>query len=405
MAAPDASSHSAHSAPSAHTGTADHGGAGKSSASVPAKAAGQPGATGLSHFVLISKDDAVWVKFTCPCGQRLLFPTHKPDRVGRCGRCGREHRMVGMERRIASFEERLHAADDGPVTRLLDPANYLDAAPDGSNVRGAIALIDSIAPPPPEPPAAPPRDDFQSFYNDLIKKDAPPPPVESASETAAISESAIETVDVPPPSARNPAAAGPAGTASVAVNNPEESGFLTDLAMSPMEPLNSARVRETADLAADRLRPRSTQVEAVQPSGLIWAWPPATPFARVLASGLDLILPALGALTAAYAARQWEGQAVWRLAYAYGALVLVGLGLDLAGALIGYGASLGKRIAGIHVRRETGNLPGFLGAAGRSAVKWLSTPVLWPLCFLNANGQTLHDRLCGTRVLFGRPRN
>ncbi|HTL52962.1 MAG TPA: hypothetical protein VL860_10335, partial [Planctomycetota bacterium] len=404
------------------------------------KAAGgaNPGATGLSQFVLIHKNGQVWIKFSCPCGQRLLFPTHKPDRVGRCGRCGREHRVVGLEKRIATFERHLHAAEaagqpseEGLLTRLLRPSQYADAAPPelaGPDVTFAA-----------KPPAAPPPlEDFTSFFRSL--KEAPPgsapdvhdthPATSSVPESASDTRSALaasnlttaavqmassgsglpadETVDVPPPppSVKKEAecsvgAAG--GVQGSAV--PGETGMLTDFDIAPMEPLNSARVRETADLAADRLRPRASQIGESMPSGLIWAWPPATPFARALAGTVDLLAPALGAIVAASVARGLEVSTPVRLGWAYGTLCALGIGWDLAGQLWGSPVSPGKRLAGIHVRTEQGPLPGIGVTAGRSLVKWLATPLLWPLAFLDVQGRALHDRQFGTRVLFGQPRD
>ncbi|MGH7143925.1 MAG: RDD family protein [Planctomycetota bacterium] len=368
------------------------------------------GTTGLLQFVLIEKNGAVWIKFTCPCGQRLLFPTIKPDQVGRCGRCGREHRMVGMERRIATFEARLHTAETGATSAAHS------AAGTGGDEAGLVTRLlqrseDATA----TAPAGP--QDFKQFYESLIAPPAEtaPPATLVAAEAAAAALAADETVEVPPlpPSSaarlqrdRLEATERQAGGAA-RVAQPGETGMVTDLDIAPMEPLNSARVRETADLAANRLRPKgaASTVATGGAGGLIWAWPPATSFARTLAAGVDLLPPALCAITGAYLARVSEVGTWGRLLAAYGAWVGVGLLVDVAGRLRAGGGSPGKRLAGIHVRRLDGALPSWSNLLLRSCLKWALTPASWLPGFFDSQGRAIHDRLCATRVLTGRPRN
>lgn len=386
-------------------------------ATAPATAADRapPGVSGLSQFVLVHKQGRVWIKFSCPCGQRLLFPTQHPSPVGRCGRCGREHRLVGMEKRIAVFEKHLQAAqaahaggatdaeDESLVTRLLKSSDYAAAA--GPEFQ------------------TPEADSFQAFFHRLTA-DTPPadasraadatggiPPQRSGAGPAADSESAslaaADTVELPAPPPRP--RADPARTSAVGESRgdsrPGETASLTDFDLAPFEPRNSARIRETADLAADRLRPRSAAGSAVQqPGGLIWAWPPASRFQRLLAAGVDLIAPALGAAAAAFLARLAGAGASDRLLWAWTVSVALGLIVDGIGLLLWQGASPGKRLTGIHVRGQNGILPGIVRGLARSLLKWALTPIGWLSALADTQARGLHDWLCATRVLYGRPR-
>lgn len=160
--------------------------------------------------------------------------------------------------------------------------------------------------------------------------------------------------------------------------------------------------RTTANTAADRLRPHRADT-AGESYGRISAWPLAGKASRALAAFIDLTLALLLCGVVVVLAREEVLPSFMLSIQALiGVLLFAGAANEALFHLL-LGGSLGKKLVVIVSRTVAGNRLGTGRTLLRALLKWLLLPG-WILGAVDPNERTLHDLLCGTLVLKGRPK-
>lgn len=158
-----------------------------------------------------------------------------------------------------------------------------------------------------------------------------------------------------------------------------------------------------AGTAADRLRPHRLEQKLRGASDRISAWPLAGKAPRALAAFIDLTFCTLAAGIVIVLANRGILPDIFLRPPAVAALILAaGLFNDGLVHLI-WGGSLGKKLVVVVTRTTDGREPGACRTLIRAFLKWALIPG-WIVGAVDPSERTLHDLLCDTLVLKGRPR-
>jgi uncharacterized RDD family membrane protein YckC len=295
-------------------------------------------------------------KLVCPCHKRILSPLQTPYPTGRCPKCGRRLRLPGYKGKGAS-----------------QPA---PAAPPKSEVPAETAQPAGTPPPAAAPvPAAP----------------SAPAPVPAASPANA-----------PPTAGPAPAGPSPDDEIGTIVMEPYAEEAAKSLPERAPEPQAVNVGRAAALRTADLLRQHKVLGTHSPSPGLISAWPLAGRLPRVLAGFMDLTfsLVAAGAVVALGSLGLLPARSL------HPAVILTAFltAQLLNDCLLQFrGGSLGKRLVVLTLRTRAGEAPDL----GRTVLRGLLKSLLFPgwiLALVHPSQCALHDLVCGTLVLKGRPR-
>jgi uncharacterized RDD family membrane protein YckC len=164
--------------------------------------------------------------------------------------------------------------------------------------------------------------------------------------------------------------------------------------------------RDAAVVAADRLRPAHAggNASGEAADSRISAWPLAGRHARTLAAFIDLtVAVALTGVVVVLAKKQVLPDLLLRRELVVVVLVAAGVLNDGFIHMLS-GASLGKRLVVLTTRTANGAEMGLARTFLRGLLKWLLVPG-WVIGLVDPSERTLHDLLCNTLVLKGRPKH
>ena len=290
-------------------------------------------------------------KLICACHKRILSPLQVPFPTGRCPKCGRRLRLPGYQ------------GKEGPAPAAPPKS---EAPPETARPAGTAGEAF-----PPSPPAA--------------------APVPEAPPAAA-----------PPTAGAAPAAPSPDDEIGTIVMEPyaeEAAKSLPERAPGPHD-VNVGRA--AALRTADLLRQHKVLGTHSPSPGLISAWPLAGRLPRVLAGFIDLTLSLVSA--GAVVALGSLGLLPARALHPAVILAAFFTAQFLNDCLLQFrGGSLGKRLVVLTLRTREGEVPDL----GRTVLRGLLKSLLFPgwlLALFHPSQCALHDLVCRTLVLKGRPR-
>lgn len=160
--------------------------------------------------------------------------------------------------------------------------------------------------------------------------------------------------------------------------------------------------RDAALRTADRLRRHKVEESAGESDGRISAWPLAGRGPRVLAGFIDLTAALLlTGVVLALASFEVLPKSLTSLGGATAIFFLAAVFNDGFFQLLG--GTVGKRIVVVVMRARDGRRPSAGVVFLRALLKWLFIPG-WLLALADPAERTLHDLICRTLVLKGRPR-
>lgn len=339
----------------------------------------------IGEYLELLVDGKRYLKFTCRCGKRILFPLFVGPKAGRCSKCGRRHTVPAALRGAGAGKARPAKKEDLEATVVLEP---LEDELDQADAGGTVAI----------------PEDRLEVLKDQIHKEV----VErqrGGSEAPVVTLVALRCEHcglvghVP----------GAAYCSACGEKLPREAETAGSPAGSPPLPLVPTREgekvspgRRAALEAADRWRRQAGLVPPIgSPPAMVSAWPEALPAARLVAFAVDVAGSAV-LVAAVVLLSRWCGAGVSTLTWlaAFGAYAAV-LGQEVLLELL-WGGSLGKRLSLISVRLADGRRPAPGIIVLRAAVKYSPLLVFVPLLLFAAPFRPLHDRIAATRVMKSR---